>query len=186
MNYWQLSVVFFAAINPPAIALAMGRRGEDHDARFRWLVPAIGVAIAAVLYGLAAVGAERVLHGLDIEPESFRLAAGIVMAAVGIFVIWRGAPDTTGDDVGLQAAVFPLALPLLFSPAGLVAAVTYGADDGGGKAFGALVLALAIAAVLLVSQPRRGMPALDALARITGALLVVIAAGLVVDGVRAV
>ena len=186
MNYWQLSVFFFAAINPPAIALAMARRGEARDARARWLVPAIGVVIAAVVYGAAAFGAKQVLDGLDIEPESFRVAAGIVMAAVGVFAIWRGAPDTTGAGVGLQAAVFPLALPLLVSPAGLVAAVTYGADDGGGKAFGALVLSLAIAAVLLVSRPRRGMPALDAVARITGALLVVVAAGLVVDGVRAV
>ena len=67
-----------------------------------------------------------------------------------------------------------------------MAAVTYGADDGGGKAFGALAVSLAIAAVLLVSRLRRGMPALDAVARTTGALLVAVAAGLVVDGVRAV
>ena len=185
-TYWQLVFFFFAAINPAAIALAMDRRGEDGDPRARWQLPAIGLAIAAVVYGAVAFGAERILDGLDIEPESFRVAAGIVMAAVGVFAIWRGAPDTSGAGVGWQAAVFPLALPLLVSPAGLMAAVTYGADDGGGKAFGALAVSLAIAAVLLVSRLRRGMPALDAVARTTGALLVAVAAGLVVDGVRAV
>ncbi|MEP7215571.1 MAG: MarC family protein [Anaerolineaceae bacterium] len=186
MNYWQLSIFFFAAINPAAIASAMARHGEDRDAPVRWLVPAIGVAIAAVVYGAAAFGAKQVLDGLDIEPESFRVAAGIVMAAVGTFVIWRGAPDYSAASGGLSAAVFPLALPLLVSPAGLVAVVTYGADDGGGKTFGALVVSLAIAAVLLILRPRPGLPALDAVARITGTLLVVVAAGLVVDGVRSV
>ncbi len=185
-TYWQLAVFFFAAINPASVALATARRGADRDARPRWQTPAIAIVIAVVVYAAVAFGSERILDGLDIEPESFRVAAGIVMAAVGVLIIWRGAFDPQSEDAGLQAAVFPLALPLLVSPAGLVAAVSYGADDGGGKALGALAVSLGIAAVLLVAHPQRAMPALDAIARLTGALLVVVAAGLVVDGVRAI
>lgn len=185
-TYWQLIVFFFAAINPAAVALAMARGGEDRDIRARWKTPAIGLAIAVAAYAVAAYGAARALDGLDIEPESFRVAAGIVMAAVGVLAIWRGAPGFEGEETGWQSAVFPLALPLLVSPAGLVAAVTYGADDGGGTAFGALSVSLAIAGILLVVSQGRWVPALDAVARLTGALLVVVAAGLVVDGVRAI
>lgn len=186
--YWQLVVFFFAAINPASVALAMAKLSDDRDIRARWRAPviAIAIAIAVTVYTAAAFGAERMLDGLDIEPESFRVAAGIVMAAVGVSAIWRGAPDLVGDEVGVRAAVFPLALPLLVSPAGLVAALSYGADDGGGKALGALVVSLAIAGILLIVPPARKMAALDAAARITGALLVAVAAGLVVDGVRAI
>ena len=56
----------------------------------------------------------------------------------------------------------------------------------GGTAFGALSVSLAIAGILLVVSQGRWAPALDAVARLTGALLVVVAAGLVVDGVRAI
>ena len=185
-TYWQLVVFFFAALNPASVALAMSIVRDDRDPRAQWLAPAIGLGVAAIVYLAAVFGAERVLDWLAIEPESFRVAAGIVMAAAGVFAIWRAAPDIEGKESGLQSAIFPLALPLLVSPAGLVAAVTYGADDGGGKAIGALAVSLLIAAVLLVSRPGRGMPALDAVARLTGAVLVVVAAGLVVDGVRAI
>lgn len=184
--YWQLVVFFFAAINPASVALAMAKLSDDRDIRARWRAPVIAIAIAVTVYAAAAFGAERMLDGLDIEPESFRVAAGIVMAAVGVSAIWRGAPDFERDEVGVRAAVFPLALPLLVSPAGLVAALSYGADDGGGKALGALVVSLAIAGILLIVPPARKMAALDAAARITGALLVAVAAGLVVDGVRAI
>lgn len=185
-TYWQLVVFFFAAVNPASVALAMARHEAERAVQSRWRELAIAGAIAVVAYAGAAFGATRLLDGLAIEPESFRVAAGIVMATVGVFAIWRGAPDIEGTAAGLRASVFPLALPLLVSPAGLVAAITYGADDGGGKALGAVAVPLAIAGVLLVSRTGRAMPALDAVARLTGALLVAVAAGLVVDGVRAI
>lgn len=184
--YWQLVIFFFAAVNPAAVALAAARLRENRDVSREWRTPAIALAIAVVVYAVAAFGAERLLSGLEIEPESFRVAAGIVMAAAGVLAIWRGAPPAEGDGGRAWAAVFPIALPLLVSPAGLVAAVTYGADDGGGKALGALLVSLAVAGALLVAQPAKRMPALDAVARLTGALLVAVAAGLVVDGVRAI
>lgn len=185
-TYWQLVIYFFAAINPASVALAMARRGEGRDRRTRWQLPAIGVVLALVAYVAVTFGAKRLLVGLDIAPESFRVAAGTVMATAGVLAIWRGVPGSEGEDAGMAAALFPLTLPLLVSPAGLVSAVSYSADDGSAKALGALAIPLVITFALLFWRPSRGMPALDAVARITGALLVAVAAGLVVDGVRAI
>jgi multiple antibiotic resistance protein len=185
-NYLRLVVVFLAAINPAAVAMAMAATSSKGDARARWLMPAIGASLAAVLYAAATFGAEPLLDWLQIEPESFRVAAGVVMATVGVYAVWSGRLGDYTPDAGAQAAFFPLGLPLLAGPAGLIAALSYSVDKGAGKTIGAICVGVIVAAVLVAARPAKAAPALDAVARVTGALLVAVAAGLIVSGVRAI
>lgn len=182
-DYLQLLVIFFATINPPAVALAARDLAESRSRR-PLVVAAVGFAIAGVLYLFAAAVADSLLDFLDVAPETFRIAAGIVMGTTGVFALWRARVAAAPSEDGLQDAVFPLAIPLLASPAGLIAALSYGADEGAGMAFGAAVVPLAVAAALTVAPLRRGEVAADAVARLLAALLVVVAAGLIVEGVR--
>ena len=183
-DFLRLMVVFFAAINPAAVAMSMVHAGGDGERRANWRVAAIGGVTAVVMYALACWVAPHLLDWLQIAPESFRVAAGIVMATMGVEAIWFGAITTDGDDVGIQAAVFPLGVPLIAGPAGLMAAVSYGDDQGFGRAFGAAAVIVAVVVALLFARPERGRPALGGMARVTGALLVAVAAGLIVSGVR--
>lgn len=192
-EFVRLAVLFVAAVNPAAAALAMAARSDAADARPRWQVAAVGMGVAVVCFVLATVFASRILDGLAIEPESFRIAAGGVMAMVGAQVIWRGIaagaaniPARDGEGRWWEAAVFPLGIPILAGPAGIVAAMSISADHGVGKALGAVAIALAIAFVLLLSRPERARPALDGIARVTGALLVAFAVALVISGIKAV
>lgn len=185
-TYWQLLIFFFAALNPASAALVMATRARTAVAPATWQLAVAGGVIALVLYAATAAGADWFLDALDIEPESFRVAAGVVMMTVGAFAIWRGAPEPVGSDNGYDAALFPVAIPLLVTPAGLAAAITYGADDGASKAIMALVIPLALGVGLIAAGSKRLLPALDAVTRVTGALLVAVAAGLIVDGVRAI
>lgn len=181
-DYLRLLVVFFAAVNPAAVATAMVAKGAEHESR----VPCvIGAAIAIALFAVAVLVSSSMLDWLQIEPETFRVAAGIVMALGGAYTIWFGRWGIHSDVPGYQTAVFPLALPLLAGPAGLIAALSYSVDDGAGRTLGAVVVSVAIGAMLVAIGPRQAA-ALDAVARITGGLLVAIAAGLVVSGVRAI
>jgi len=182
-DYLQLLVIFFAAINPPAVALAARDLSGSRSGR-PLAVAGAGFAIAAALYLVAASVAESLLDFLDVAPETFRIAAGIVMATTGVFALWRARVAAAPSEDGLQDAVFPLAIPLLASPAGLIAALSYGADDGVRMAFGAAVVPLAVAAALAATPLRRGEAAVDAAARLLAAVLVVVSAGLIVEGVR--
>ncbi len=184
-DYLRLVVIFFAAINPAAVVMAMRADGTTEDRQRRWQAPLLAAAIALALYAFAAGGAERFLDWLQIEPESFRVAAGVVMATGGVYTVWFGRWGNHSNDAGgISGAVFPLGLPLLAGPAGLIAAISYGVDDGAGKTIGAVSVAVVLAAGLLIARTNKAETMLDALARITGALLVVIAAGLIVSGVR--
>ena len=185
-DYLGLVVVFLAAINPAAVAMAMPADSAKGDTRVRWRVAAAGAGLAVVLYSAATFGAEPLLDWLQIEPESFRVAAGVVMATVGVYAVWSGRLGDYAQGAGMQAFLFPLGLPLLAGPAGLIAAISYSVDDGAGKTLGAIGVGVIVAAVLVASRPAKAASALDAVARITGALLVAVAAGLIVSGVRAI
>lgn len=183
-DFLRLLATFLAAVNPPAVALVVANTSFGADPRRRWLVPLLGAALAAAIFLVLALSADSLLDALDIAPESFRVAAGIVMGASGTFVVWSGRAGSEAATEGWQAAIFPLALPLLAGPAGLLAAISYGADDGAGKTAAAAILAVALGAALVAWRPAKGGAALDALARVLGALLVAFAAALVVSGVR--
>jgi len=185
-EFVRLAVLFVAAVNPAAAALAVAVHAGETDERPRWQVAAVGLGVATLCFVLATVFANRILDGLAIEPESFRIAAGGVMAMVGAQIIWRGIAAGTAEDRSWQSAVFPLGIPILAGPAGIVAAVSISADHGVGKTLGAVVIALAVAFVLLLSRPERARPALDGMARLTGALLVAFAVALVISGIKAV
>lgn len=184
-EFLRLLVAFLAAVNPPAAALALGRGpGLPSGVRERVGVVFVGVAVAALLFAAAAIGADKALDALDIAPESFRVAAGIVMASMGVLTLWLGRTPSEEPPTDWTAGIFPLGLPLLAGPGGLVAAISYGADKGEGKTLAAAAVALAVAAAVAVPGVERLRRAADAFARLLAALLVVVAAGLVVTGVR--
>ena len=181
-DFLQLLVFFFAAVNPAAAAAAPEPRGRA----LRSAVVAGGAALALLLVGGVALLAEPILDGLDVEPETFRVGAGVIFLAQGALVLWFGrAPHTgTWDETG--TAVSPLGLPVLATAAAVAAGVTYGADRGEGDTIVAAALVIGLAAGLIALRAGRFEAAVDAGARVTGGLLVVVAAGLIVSGVRAI
>ena len=100
--------------------------------------------------------------------------------------MWTGGAGHAGDWEGRWTALFPLALPVLVSPAGLAATISHSADGDTGMAIGAAALALALAAGAVLARMGRFRAAADGIARVSGALLVVFAGAMIVDGVRAV
>lgn len=183
-DFLRLVVIFFAAVNPAAVAASFSRLQQPGNHHLRFRLPIVGAVVALVLFALTCWSAPHLLDWLDIAPESFRVAAGIGMATMGVLAIWFGAITTDTDHIDLRGAAFPLAIPLFAGPAGLMAAVSYGADDGFGRAFGAVTVIVIATGVLLCARLERARAPLGGTARITGALLVAVAAGLIVSGIR--
>jgi small neutral amino acid transporter SnatA (MarC family) len=182
-------LALFAAINPAAALIAFrtavtDRWGTASFASQRLIVAALGIAVAIALYAALTLWGEDLLDGLDVAPETFRIAAGIVMAASGVFAIWRIGLADDGALPGLGAGVFPLGVPLLASAAGLMAALSYGVDHGSGRTFAAAAVIVAVTGTLAWLYRDSWRPVAGALARLTGALLIAVAAALVVEGVR--
>lgn len=185
--YWELAVVLAAAVNPAAIAAAAA--GLPGSMASRGLAVAIAWAIGAGMTAAAAYGAEQLLAGLELNHETFRIAAGAVLAVTGARETWHGSPPLTSVPVrAWEQGVYPLGLPLLASPAGLMATIALAGDSqvGPAKTLTAALPALAAgaAAALAAREGERGL--WRSAAQLIGALAVAVGVAFVVAGIRSV
>jgi multiple antibiotic resistance protein len=176
----RLLFFFFCAVNPAAAAAAV----RPHGARLDTRVLAIGGVIAVTVLLALVFLSEHILEGLGVEPETFRVAAGVVLLVNGAVVLCIGEAAHTGEWTGLGAGVSPFALPVLMTPAAVAASISYGADEPDAKVAVAVAVALVLAAAAVWAKLGRFTAATDGVARVTGALLIAVAAGLIVHGIR--
>ena len=186
-----LVAVFWAAINPPASLASLPDSFDGVERRRRTAMLIGGWVVAAALLALAVVLRQPFLDLLEVSASSFDIAAGIVMLAGAWRPLLRGRAieEATASllDAPPRAALAPLAVPLLASPAALAAAVAYGERAGEGATIAVALIVAGVSALSMASEPvlrsRHRQPIAGALARLTGALLVAVAVRLIVDGV---
>ncbi len=181
-EFLRILATLLVAISPAAVAAAVHHAGLRLHSR----TIAIAAALAIAVYAAAAFGADALLAGIDIEPETFRVSAGLVMVAGGVFTIWSGSAGYSGELDSRSAALFPLAVPLLASPSGLAAVLSHSADGETGAALAAAVVVVGLAAAVLRARLGRIRATADGVARLSGALLIAFAGAMIVDGIRAV
>jgi hypothetical protein len=164
LSFGFLVAGFLATTNAGRVALARAAAGPSVRER----LAAVGIGGAVIV--LAAAFADDLLDALDVSPESFRIAAGIVLAATAVRdLFW---PHVPGDA--------PFAAVLL-TPELVCVAISFGADESFGRTFAAGAIGLSLAAVAVLAGRARPGPLP---ARLLAALQVVIAVALGVSGVR--
>lgn len=179
-DFLRIALVFVLAVNPALVANALRDRAVPIGQA------GLGAAIAVATYLLLALGADAILDVLGIEAETAQVAAGALLAVAGGLAVAMAGREFQDLWSETWPGVFPLALPLLIGPAGVVAAISFSANDGIGTSLGAAAIAVAIAAPAGALTLGRYWLAADALARILGGVLVLLAAGIIVDGVKSV
>jgi small neutral amino acid transporter SnatA (MarC family) len=172
-------LALLAAVNPPAVAVALGPQK-------RALVLATAAAITWALAVAAAAGSEGVLDALDVTPETFRVAAAVVLGLVGARWLVLGARPIRAErrGEGWGELVVPFLIPVLVTPALAMVSISAGADHGTGVV--ALGAAVSLALAWAASGLGGGWPHWDAGVRFAGALAIAVALALAVDGIRAI
>jgi small neutral amino acid transporter SnatA (MarC family) len=189
----RVLVVLLAAMNPAGVVLAYSE-ALPQPLRARAARVAAGALIAVALVALATLTRQDWLGYLDISPESFDVAAGIVLvvgAAQPLLLGSTAGRAAAADDAwSWRSAVAPLAVPILAGPPVVVAVVSRAEHEGAAQALAAFVVASVIVGALAVGAGRVSAfvprPLLGAITRLTAALLVAIGVGLIVTGVRSV
>jgi small neutral amino acid transporter SnatA (MarC family) len=176
VSFGFLLLAFTAAANPCRSSLVLPRRPPA-------LV--LGALVALAACAAVAVSGGVLLDALDVSPESFRLAAALVLGLEGARALLLPRPPQEPELPGLGAALVPIAFPLLLQPGVVMLALAAGADEVAGSAIGALGVAFGI--VVLAGAARvgeRGERLLAAGGRLTGAVEVAVAVALAVDSLR--
>lgn len=176
MSFAFLLLALVTSVNPCRVRLVLPERRA---------AVALGALIAlGSAAGAAAVGG-TFLDALDITPETFRLAAAVVLALEGARALVVAQPAPEPELGGLGAALVPVAFPLLLSPGVVVLALTAGGDDIVGEAVGALVVAFAtVLLTTLISRGARADALLAAGGRLLGAAEIAVGIALAVDSVH--
>ncbi len=190
----RAAVGLFAAVAPAGGLSAFAVVTAGLDARTRARTAAAVTVLTFALMAAAVVSGDAILGWIDVSPESFQLAAGLAMLPLALRLIWRGealaaAPGPPGS-AGWRVTLSPLTAPLVAGPASLVAALSYGARYGEATALGSAAIVLALTAVTFACgawlTARLRPIEMQTLGRLSGALLVVVAVELMVDGVQSV
>ena len=185
-DFLRVLVFAFAAVNPALLAEVSANWVGATASRDRLRAAALAFAIGFGVCALAALLGNRLLDGLSISVESFRIAAGIVMAPFGLVAMIRRWPMAEDIEPGWKAGIAPFGLGLLAGPPSIAAAVTYGCDQGKLITIAALAIAMLPAIGHLALTKMGSTRWVDWVARGLGALLLVEAANLVIRGVQAV
>lgn len=173
-------LALLVAVNPVVVAVAVWPRERRLE---------MAVAVTIAFAGAVVTGAvsEPILDALDVTPGTFRVAAAVVLGLVGAQWLLAGGPSVAAGvpNEGWARVAVPLLFPVIFTPQLFIVSVSTGVDDGvvmvaAGTAVG---LALALAAAVAT---KRHQPVWNAGARFAGALAIVVALALAVDGVKTV
>lgn len=179
MTTWFVYLSYLAAVNPARLRPALP--GRDGRAA---VVPLVTGAVITLAFASLLIGvADDVLDALDITPETFRIAAGVVAGLVGIKVLALPTRAEEPELSGVWKALVPVTFPLMITPELVALASIYGATESGGVAIGGVAIALlagAGAGLLRQRRPRLWL----ASARFLAAFLILAGFALVVEGIR--
>ncbi len=178
------TLAFIVTMNPPRTRLGLP---ETATKRARGDIVPAGIVVGVAVLALVGAAAGSVLDSLEISPESFRIAAGVVLVIAAAWMFFQPVPRPEPVGRGLWGALWPVAYPRIVSPETLTLAVTVGASDGMGRLLAGLAAAaailLALSAVPATSFSRRYLAELG---RVAAVALAVAGVGLLLLGVREV
>ena len=182
---WLWAAALVATFNPFFVGRALPRRETSKE---RAGLAALGGALGALIVVAAALFSGPLLDALDVSRAAARLAIGIVGAGAGLVRMFRRLPSAQPAPGDLSAALVPVAIPYVATPALILLGLSAGADLG--VAIVALSLAVAVAALVAnaawLDANGRAAQLVGWAARLLGAVAVATSVLLVIDGVLAV
>jgi multiple antibiotic resistance protein len=189
----ELFVIFLITLGPLKSAIVYVTLTADADASFKRRIAIRTVLVATVVSILFVVAGEFLLDAFHISIPALKMAGGIILLLYALeMVIGSKSQEGSKTDVELSPniAVFPLAMPLMATPQGLVAIVTLTAAAPGTSEvalmIGLILGVMAFNFIFLLGAHKIlsaiGPAALKVVSSIVGLLLVALAIQLMIWG----
>ncbi len=194
MGWAEIFVLLFVTIGPVRAAIVYLGLTKTADAKLKRAIAFRTVLISAVICVIFALVGAAILAGLKVSVEALLIAGGAILFIFALNLVLSedkaAASDAPPPAPSLDVAAFPLAVPLMASPHGLVAIVAIEATLHGvteAAIFVALILAvMAINLGFLLAADRifeKIPPAiLKIVLRVVGLLLCALAVQLIIFG----
>ena len=185
-------VSFFVIIDPVGNLVVFHLMTARMASRQQLEVAAIAVLAAGLLLVVFALAGEEVLDFLNISPEAFRVAAGLLLLIPAYRMVSQGyffEPAAEASPAPIDIALVPFATPLMAGPGSLAAATSFADELGTVETIAGIWLVLAISFVTYVTSHRifdlLGATTFRLLTRLVGILLVAISVDFIITGLQA-
>lgn len=196
-------VTFFVVVDPLGVAPIFVALTAHDSAVERRRQARHGVAIAAAVILIFAVGGEPLLRVLGIGMPAFRIAGGLLLLLLGIDMVMArpsGLRSTTPDEAAegerkSDIAVFPLAIPLIAGPGALTSVMLLMGNSAGdlGRQTMTLAIMLVVLAIMLACLLAAGhllkilgVTGINVVTRVLGLVVAALAVQFMIDGAHAV
>lgn len=187
-DVWSAAVLLFFVMDPFGnIPMVLSLLKDVAPERRRNVVLRELVIALLVLLFFLFLG-QQILDFLGLHEESVSIAGGIVLAVIGLRMVFPRPEGVMGQQPEGEPFIVPLAVPLIAGPSAMAMVILMARSDPSAMGMWTLALLLAwvgTAAVILASPllmkllRQRGLAALE---RLMGMLLIMLAVEMVVDG----
>ncbi|WP_209507297.1 MarC family protein [Ruegeria sp. HKCCSP335] len=127
MSWTEILVLLFVTIGPIRAALIYLGLTKSADAQLKRSIAIRTVMISTVICVMFAIVGAVILSGLKVSVEALLIAGGAILFVFALqLVIGEEKQQPEGEEPpapSIEIATFPLAVPLMASPHGLVAIV---------------------------------------------------------------
>jgi multiple antibiotic resistance protein len=194
LGWLDVFVLFLITVGPLKGLVVFAAVTAKADAGFRRAVAFKAITAATIVVLVFALAGQVLLDVFHVTLPALKIAGGLILLLFALHMV-MGEPEK--EEAGaappsMDIAIYPLAMPALATPQGIVAIVTImAAAHGWGEMVRNIVLLLAVMAIdlgALLAADRivkwLGAAALGIIARIAGILLAALAVQLAISALR--
>jgi multiple antibiotic resistance protein len=187
-SVWSAATVLLFVMDPFGNAPLVLKLLEKVDPARRRRVIARELLFALAVLMTSLFAGQTILDFLGLQRESVTIAGGIVLGIIGLRLIFPRPEGIMGQQPEGEPFLVPLAIPLIAGPSAMATVILMAsnAPDEMGRWALAILSAWGITAAVLLAAPalyrllrERG---LQAIARLMGMLLIMIAVQMVLNG----
>ena len=191
-SVWSAATVLLFVMDPFGNAPLVLKLLENVAPERRRSVIARELVIALAVLMVFLFAGQAILDFLGLQRESVTIAGGIVLGIIGLRLIFPRPEGIMGHQPEGEPFLVPLAIPLIAGPSAMATVILMARNDPSemGRWALAILAAWGVTAAVLLAAPalyrvlrERG---LQAIARLMGMLLIMIAVQMVVNGARSV
>jgi multiple antibiotic resistance protein len=144
LSMTEILVLFLALMGPTKALIMYAGFTATMDAPARRLIAVRTVLVASIVTFLFLSAGEAIIGAIHVGIPALKISGGIILLVFALGLVFGTSREET-DDTGNDIATFPLAMPLIASPQGIVILITLAASlQEGGKSTVPLYVALGI------------------------------------------
>lgn len=185
------AVILLALVTDPFgnVPLVNAMLAEVPPARRRYVILR-EIAIATLILALFMFFGRQLLGLMHLSETSLSIAGGVILFMIAIRMVFAHPEGAFGTPARGEPFIVPLAIPLIAGPSALATVMLMATREPGkiGMWAGALAIAMAIAAIVLLTGDRLqralGEKVMQAVERLMGLILTAIAVEMLLGGIK--